>query len=734
MRRSILVFVALLSAAVPPAQAQPPAGALTGTVRTAEGLPVPDLVLVVRGAGTERRVVTGPEGRYRVPALAPARYSLSLRAPGFLLSGPAEVEVGATEAVLDLALVPAPVREHVLVAATRDEAALSTVGITATVLEADRIAEREAPSLLALLEEVPGVAVARNGGLGLQGSAFVRGGESNFARILVDGVPINEPGGEYNLGPLLPLELERVEVVRGAASSLYGTDALAGVIELVTRQYPAAPRFRAEGQAGSFAWRRAEAGTAGRSGGLDWNVGALDLRTDNDQPNSALRQDGGAAVLGLEAGARTSLRLNLRGEDTRVGTPGPTAFGRPDLDARFERQALVGGLLVRHATGMARHELRLGYALQDWLSVDPVDSGPYVPRSGDVVAPFPVSDFPDPLGFQQDTRRFSSGYQVEAQLGGGHLVTLGGEVERETGAVGSRAEPLLRPSRTNLGAYAQDRLVLSGRVFLTVGARVEHNDSFGTRAVPRVAAAWRLGTGGHTTLKASAGTGIKEPTFFESFGVSFFAQGNPALRPERSLTADAGIEERLFGDRLRLEATAFDHDYRDQINFQVVDPQTFQGTFVNLGRTRARGLELSAEAAPRPDVHLSAEYTLLDGEVLVSGDAFDPVYAAGRPLLRRPRHQGSVSAHLGSGRAGAGATLVLVGRRADSDFLGLGLTDNAGYARLDLRGRLRIRPGIEAVAVAENVLDRRYQDVLGYPAPGRALRAGLRLRSGGRRP
>jgi vitamin B12 transporter len=733
MRRLVFVLAALLSAA-PRAHAQP-AGVLAGTVRTSDGTPVPNLVLIVRGPDAARTVVTGPEGLYRAPGLAPGHYQLALRAAGFVLTGVPEADVSGAEARLDLVLAAAPVREHVVVAATRDEAALSTVGVSATVLDADRIAEREAPSVLTLLEEVPGVVVARNGGLGLQGSLFVRGGESNFARILVDGVPVNQPGGEYNLGPLLPLELERVEVVRGATSSLYGTDALAGVVHLVTARHPVAARGRAEAQGGSFGWFRGEAGTAGQAGRFDWNLGGVHLRTDNEEPNSALRQDGGAASFGFAASAQTSVRLTLRGEDTTVGTPGQTAYGRPDLDARFDRQIGVAGLQLRHVRGRASHELRAGFALQDWLSRNPLDSGPYLPRAGDRVGTDTFFDFVDPLGFQQDTRRLSTGYQLETQLGGRHILTVGAELERETGAVGSRAEPLLHPTRTNVGGYVQDRLVVGGRLFLTVGGRVEHNASFGTRAVPRLAAAWTVGESGTTTLKASAGTGIKEPTFFESYGVSFYAQGNPDLRPERSVTFDAGIEQRLFGNRLRVEATAFHHDYRDQINFQVVDFSTFQGTFVNLGRTRAQGLELAAEAAPWSRVRLFAQYTYLDGVVKVSGDAFNEVYAAGRALLRRPQHQGSLTATFGGERASGGGTLVLVGRRADSDFQNIGLTENEGYARLDLRARARILPRLEAVVVAENVLDRRYQEVLGYPALGRSLRAGLRFRSGeARRP
>jgi outer membrane receptor protein involved in Fe transport len=248
-----------------------------------------------------------------------------------------------------------------------------------------------------------------------------------------------------------------------------------------------------------------------------------------------------------------------------------------------------------------------------------------------------------------------------------------------------------------------------------------------------VAVAFRAASGDNpTTLKASAGKGIKEPTFFQSFGVDFFAQGNPDLKPERSTTVDAGIEQRLFGRRLRLEATFFQHTYRDQIAYQIVDFNTFQGTYVNLGESRARGLEAEVEAAPCAWLSLTAAYTYLDGKILVSSNSFDPVYAEGQPLLRRPKHQGSFTLRAGGERVSAGATVLAVGRRADSDFLGLGLTENPGYARVDARIRARVARGLEAFVVAENLLDRRYEEALGYPALGRSVRAGLRYRSSGR--
>jgi outer membrane cobalamin receptor len=549
----------------------------------------------------------------------------------------------------------------------------------------------------------------------------------------VDGVPVNQPGGAFDFGSALPLELDRLEVVRGAASSLYGTDALAGVIHLVTRRAGPDPgaELRAEAEGGSFDWMRFQGGTSGRSGAWDWNAGLARLDTDNEEPNSAFSETAGAASVGVGLGERSILRFVLRAEDSERGTPGPTAYGRPDLDAFFERTDVTAGAHLRHTRGHAAHDLRVGIARTAQLSVNPEDSGPYVPQAGDVVGSFELSDFPDPLGFQNDTARVSVGYQAEVQAGPRNLLSGGVDVEHESGEIGSRADELLSPTRTNFGVYLQDRVVLADRVYATLGGRIEHNDSFGTKVVPRVAVAVRVRDGvDATTLRASAGAGIKEPNFFETFGTSFFAQGNPDLKPERSRTFDAGVEQRLAQGRVRAEATFFHHKYLDQIAFTTLDFETFQSTYVNLAETRAQGLELSVEAAPSNHIQLRAEYTLLDGEILVSPSDFDPVYAAGQPLLRRPRHQASFTVHGGGARASGGATLVLVGARADSDFVGLGLQENEGYARLDARARVRLTRGFEAFVVGENVLDRGYQEALGYPAPGRSVRAGLRFRTG----
>lgn len=709
------------------------AAELTGVIRTADGHSVPHVAVLLEGPAGSRTIVTGSDGRYRARDLAPGVYAVAVDAPGFAVTGGSQVAVADSDAVHDLTLAPAPVRERIVVTATRSDAALSTLGTSVSVLDGGQIAAREPATLLDVLQDLPGMTFARTGGPGSQASSFLRGGESRFARILVDGVPVNQPGGGFDFGAALPLELDRVEVVRGAASSLYGTDALAGVIHLVTRRAPANEGLglRAEAEGGSFAWTRLAGGASGRPGAWDWNVGLVGLRTDNETPNSAFSEGAGALSVGRTIGERATARVVMRAEDSERGTPGPTALGRPDLDASFERRDVMTAAHVRLSRDRITHDFRAGFSRTAQLTLNPEDSGPYVPSMDGVTGAFEVFDFVDPLGFQNHTARRSAGYQGDFEVGTRHLLSVGAELEHETGEIGTRGGELITPSRTNAGVYVQDRVVIGERVYATVGARVERNESFGTKVVPRAAVAVRVRGGADATiLRAAAGSGIKEPNFFETFGTSFFARGNPDLKPERSRTFDVGVEQRLLGSRVRAEATLFHHDYDDQIAYTVVDFTTFQGSFVNLGRTRARGLEVAVEAAPSPLVDVRAQYTLLDGEILVSSSEFDPVYAVGQGLLRRPRHQASVSARFGPPRANAGATLLFVGRRTDSDFSGLGLRDNAGYTRLDLRARGRVARRLEAFVVAENVLDREYQEALGYPAPGRALRAGLRFRTG----
>jgi vitamin B12 transporter len=265
-------------------------------------------------------------------------------------------------------------------------------------------------------------------------------------------------------------------------------------------------------------------------------------------------------------------------------------------------------------------------------------------------------------------------------------------------------------------------------------------------------------------IKASGGIGLKEPSLEQSFGGNFRVQGNPDLEPERSRTLDAGVAQSLWDDRLWFEATLYHHEYEDQIilgNLDVptlettlpeftpeelrqirneiktglrepirleIDFNQFRPSYVNLGKTRAQGVELAFGASPVSGTQIRADYTFLDGVVLESSERGG--LEEGFTLPNRPRHQFAFDAQSQIKGVTLGATLNYVGERlADVDFVSraLGITELEAFTRLDLRGAIQFGGRYEVYVVGENVLNAEYQEILGYPALGRAVRAGLRL-------
>jgi outer membrane receptor protein involved in Fe transport len=262
-----------------------------------------------------------------------------------------------------------------------------------------------------------------------------------------------------------------------------------------------------------------------------------------------------------------------------------------------------------------------------------------------------------------------------------------------------------------------------------------HNENFGNKAVPRVAASLLALRGGEklsgTRLRFAYGEGIKEPRLEESFGIGAFNLiPNPGLRPEASHSLEAGVQQEFDRGKYSLSATYFHNLFLDQIAFSF-NSLTFESQYVNLNRARAHGAELEFHGRPHTGFTLDAAYTYTSTEILEAPLAFDPLLAAGAPLLRRPRHSGSILSTFTGKRWGGSLGASLVGRRTDSDFLGLGVNHAAGYARLDLGGWYAINRRVTAYANLGNALDKRYEEAAGYPALRVNFRAGFRFRLGG---
>jgi vitamin B12 transporter len=643
-----------------------------------------------------------------------------------------------TDATVTLA--PAPVRESVVVTATRDAAPTSQIGSSVTVFDAEALARRGDALVGDVLRQAPGATVVQNGGQGNVTSLFVRGGENNYTKVLLDGIPLNEPGGSFNFGGLSTGHLDRIEFVRGAQSALFGSDAMAGVVHLVTARGRAGrPTIAGNIGGGGYETMRASTAVSGGTSRWDYSVHAGRYETANRAPNNRFE----STTLSLSAGgALTSslmLRVVGRYEDGRAGAPGQTAFGRADMDSFFSQDHLVGGATLEHQV-TPRFKQRLTYALatSEQRSTNLIFDAPYTPSYQGRTSPFEFYDFTYDTGSK--FRRHQASYQADLRLthtgtlAGAEFLTVALDWDGERGTLADyMANTATSPSRDNVGVTLQHQHV-SRWIALTTGLRVEHNDAFGSELVPRVSAAIFLrsasGALGTTTLKANAGRGVKEPTLRQSFSLSPFDLGNPDLKAETSRALDAGIEQRLLNDRVKLEATWFDNRFENQINTRTISFSPYQAQYFNVGLTRARGAELSTEIAPTKGVRILANYTFTNSTIVDASSEFSDVLAAGQWALRRPRHMGQVQVFLDRGRWSLDVAGQLQGKRNDSDFSSLvpAITSADGYGLWRAQLQAKVTTQATAYIRVENLTDVDYMEPLGYPAWRRTMHAGVRFR------
>jgi len=627
----------------------------------------------------------------------------------------------------------APVRESVVVSATRTETPTSHVGAAVTVFTAEEMQRRDAPVVAELLRATPGVTVVRAGGVGNVTSLFVRGGESSHNKVMLDGIPLNEPGGTFNFSNLTTDFVERIEVVRGAQSALFGSDAMSSVVQLISRRPVRGlshPTILASGEAGSYRSHRGSASVGASGDKWDASLHGGRQHTDNRVPNNEFTNTTVAGNGGVMLSSAMSLRLVGRTEFGRTGVPGATAFGRADMDAFFHRRDGVIGATFEHQVS-ERWQQRATYALSvshqqsTNLEIDP----PYVPRFEGHVAPFTFADFPyDSL---TDLRRHFISYQADARIGGGaaneQMLTFAFDVNGERGVLTNRmAGSVVRASRDNFGWTAQHQW-FGARASIASGLRIEQNDSFGTAVAPRLSIA--VAAAANTKLKINAGLGVKEPTILQSFSPSPSFLGNPDLEPERATTVDAGIEQRLLAQRVKIEALWFNGHYKNIISTRTISFTPFLSQYFNIGLTKAHGAELALDTAPAAGLRLRGAYTLTVSRIAQSTSPTNPVFAVGAWAFRRPRHSGFAEVIWASDRFSADVRGTFIGRRVDSDFSSLvpPIVENVGYQAWDVGASYRVAAPVTLYLRVDNLADRDYMDPLGYPAWRRTARAGARV-------
>jgi outer membrane cobalamin receptor len=684
---------------------------------------------------------TGPDGGFRFENLPPGEYQIVAIASG-LTFGPEDLKLSGSEnRRLDLTLKLSAVTQQVVVSASAGGALAAQIGSSVSVVTAQQIKNTDAQSVDEVLREVPGVSVLQTGRRGGLATVFVRGGNSNYNLISLDGIPLNEFGGDFDFSSLAADDIEQLEVVRGPESALYGSNAVTSVINIQTPKGSGPPRFSLLQEGGSFDTFRSTVSTSGLTRGIGWAVNTSRLSSNGVVTNDRYLNQSATVSLDFSRSPKRQASLHFFGDANDAGSPGPYGtdpdqfFGGIDTYSR-DKQNLFGysGSFAEQFTPRLRQVTTGSIAVNDYYFRTPY---------GD--------SFVDNLRGVLNTRS-------EIVVSNEDTLVAGFEFNREqvrdTYITDANDNPFTLP-RSDYAFFAENRWNPLPRLFLNAGLRVDdfHPASLppgsGTPALteltlakvdPRISAAFlaresdAAGWLGVTRLHASYGTGIREPNGFE---LAF--TDNPHLKPEVSLSFDAGVEQRFYQGRAVLDLTYFYNRFKNQI-VTLGGSLTNLSTFVsdNLGNSRAQGMEATVRLRPTRSLQVSGSYTLLNTAILAlngSSRVAAPFYV-GEQLIRRPKNTGIFGATWQKGRLILNGNGLIRGSELDLEpnlgtyacTLGLPcLFTNKGYTLVNAGLAIRVTTGLEFYGRFSNIFNQKYEDAFGYPSLHFNYMAGVRF-------
>jgi vitamin B12 transporter len=714
-----LLAVSLVSAVSSNAapQSQNSNAKLAGTLTDPSGAPVGEVQIIAQpeSSSAAQPVSTASSGD--------GSYSISLPAGPYRLrfshSSFASREIVLTFApgesrALNLRLDLEPLSSSVIVTGQTVPSTPQQTTAPTDVISRETIDDRQAASLPELLQFSTGIAIDRTGPFGGTTSVFLNGGNSNFTKVLVDGTPINPPGSAVDFSSLTTENIDKVEIVRGAESAIYGSDAVSGVIQLFThRGDTRVPAFSVYSEGGNFSSARGGGDLSGIIGKFDYSAAAAYFQTDGQGPNDYFVNRTLSGNFGYSFSDTNQLHLSLRNNTSDAGIPGPTLQGPPDLFQGYGQKIFSSNARWEFTTGSHWHHQLIGtdsYTRQHSFA-----------NQGDT---FPFDSL---LTFNRAAINPQSSYVSRS-----FIATAGYQYEVENGGIDFISPGHLR--RNNQAGYLDFRYTPVSRLTLDFGGRVEANSSFGTRVVPRVGGSYALRYGkgffGDTRYHAFYGQGIKEPRFDQTFGTDPCVPGNPDLKPEASKGWTTGFDQKLASDRWKLSADYFYTRFYDIVSFAPTS--AFCGTFFNTDLAIARGVNLGSEYRFSKWLFLNGNYTYDNSRVISSPNTSDPSLIPGNHLIRRPVNSGSFGINLALAHVNWNFIGYFTGVRTDSNFVNSTQINNPGYTRFDMAANYNLTRGLFVTARAINLFDKQYQDALGYPALGRYYMLGLRYAFAGK--
>ncbi len=611
--------------------------------------------------------------------------------------------------------------EPVVVTATKTETPAGQLGASVTIVTEDDFKTYHYPTVDEALRQVPGLEIRRSGSFGKTTGITIRGANTKQVQVLVDGVRVKSPTlGEVDLSDISPDMIERIEIIRGPQSTLYGADAIGGVINIITKKGkgPFSGYFSQE--AGSYDTYATRSWFSGAWGLFDYALGASHMESNGHFKND----DSGQNALNLRLGAslpyRSSIGFTLRYNRTETGLPVKflsTQVGPLPIDPVIDNNNRnISETYVMTLDGKTRPvtwwetELRFGKYNNTSTFID-------LPDRADE-CPFPPCEFPSRIKVERKEAEWLNRFFVGSWSTSTFGVELRGEEgSSRPGAPGSPTTPFDADSHTTSGFF-EEQLRFWERLFLTAGVRVEDNSVFGRNTTQRGSLAYLVKESG-TRIRGGAGSGFRAPTFNEQFFPGF---SDPTLKPEVSFSYDGGVDQSLWDNRVRLGLTYFKNDFENLIGLvTIATPPFVKG--VNSGRARAQGIEFTSEVDVLDNLVASLNYTYTHSLVLAT-----------RHLIpREPEHRWNIGLTWEPVKRLSLFTQVHVVTQQweASDAIGGGLY-NSGHTRVDVGGTYRLLErwghvkSVDLTARIQNLLNEGYAEVRGFPALGINGLIGLR--------
>jgi vitamin B12 transporter len=603
---------------------------------------------------------------------------------------------------------------EITVSATRIPTPLQEIANSVTVITAEEIERAQRRTVPDLLMTQPGLNVVQTGGPGGQTAVFIRGTNANHVKVLLDGIDISDPtvpNGAVDLGHVLTSNIDRVEILRGPQSGLYGANAIGGVIYLTTRKGEGPAKATGTLEAGSYGTFNQSADLSGAQGRFNYTFNVTHFRSastpvtpDYVLPPGQRRNNDSydnktiSSRVGVDFSDEFSVNVYGRVVDSRL------FFTNDSFD-------FTTFLFVPNPTQTDQHALQgYGRAEAVWAAFD----GRFINTFG-VNRTYSTRTSEDPAPALPQTFsgwRDKYDWRGDIKVAPGQTVLLGLEHE-----VDSVSVPLVSKSRDNNAAFAELQLEWAKRIFLVSNIRYDNNEVFGGHQTYRLAPAFIV-PGTETKLKATYGTGFKAPTLLELYGddpVNLF-RANRNLQPEESKGWDTGFEQPLFNGRASFGATYYRNDIKNLIQFVQVAPALFSNA--NIGQAEIHGYEAFVAANITDQIKVRGDYTQTNAKDAVTN----------AELVRRPRHKWSATATWQPAKEwNVSANVVMVSKWVDFDRPSSLFVTAPGYTVVNLAANYRVNNNAEAFARIDNLLNENYENPYGWLRPGRAFYAGFRV-------